>query len=63
MRRTPSLEMPPGKLERAKPLAREQDFDFSTSDRPLGREFFNQGPAERREEAPRTDCLNQSARP
>src|SRR5579883_2170338 len=46
-RRTPSLEMPPGKRERAKPLAWDQDVDFRGSDRPRRPDLFNirRGPA------------------
>jgi hypothetical protein len=61
--RTPSMEMPPGKLERAKPLARDQDVDFSSSDRPGARDFFTKGVTRRHDAAARTDHANQSARP
>jgi hypothetical protein len=61
--RTPSMEMPPGKLERAKPLARDQNVDFSSSDRPGARDFFTKGATQGRAAAARTDHVNQSARP
>ena len=57
------MEMPPGKLERAKTLAWDRDLDFRSSHRLCGRVFFTRASAEPREEASQAHFLEQSARP
>src|SRR4029077_18468552 len=61
--RTPSMEMPPGKLERAKPLASNQGVDFNTSHRPSVGDRSTEGFADQRAKASRADFPDQAARP
>src|SRR5205823_13248492 len=60
--RTPSMEMPPGKLERAKTLAWDRDLDFRSSHRLRGRVFFTRGATDAGAEALQADPTDQPAR-